>query len=776
LNKNRTSDQSTSKILDIPTIDYDRYRVFIEDIADGFFETNLKGDFIFFNDAFCNKIFGYTRKEMKSRSYKDFLDKKNQDIAFKSFNELFRKGKGLAHSIWNIKSKNGEVHILEISVELIFDKDQDIVGFRGIAQDITEKELALQKAIDAEKIAKQQYKESRHAEKRLQTLLQFLPDPIMAINFDNKVQYINPAFERIFGWSFNEVNGNTIQFVPEKLKEPTRQGISRLYRNKSIHNFETKRLTKDGRLLDILIDGAVLYDENNHPAGQVLTLRDITQQKRLAGTNQILFRISEALHHYARLDDLIDYINKEIKELIMVEGAFVLLLDERKEEFYFYSALFLDSESEKKFKEIRFPADQGVSGHVKKTGKPLTIQDAALCPFFLKRVDEETGMDTKKILAVPIQLQGRTIGVLTVVNKYHGDFDNADTELLSTIASTIALPIENTRINHELRRSYRELKSLNTTKDRVIHHLSHELKTPVAVLSASMKLLTRKIPSLGVDNTKIDKIINRADRNLKRLLEIQYEVEDLLIQKDYKIHNLLTKMVEACKDELEILIHEEVEDEGGLNRIREHIDALFGPVDLIPEPVRLDLFLMERMNYLKFNFEQRTLKVTTEINHSPIVYIPPEVLNIMIEGLFRNAVENTPDMGTISVLVKKNDDDWDLIIRDHGVGITSEKKQMIFDNFFTAPDTMQYATRKPYDFNAGGKGFDLLRIKLFSEQYNFKLLIKSKRCKYIPKDEDICPGDIRKCRFCQVENDCHISGGTSVHIRFPAYKEETDIS
>ncbi len=57
----------------------------------------------------------------------------------------------------------------------------------------------------------------------------------------------------------------------------------------------------------------------------------------------------------------------------------------------------------------------------------------------------------------------------------------------------VALPIENARINDELQRSYEEVKSYNRAKDRVIHHLSHELKTPVSVLAASLNLLNKKI-------------------------------------------------------------------------------------------------------------------------------------------------------------------------------------------------------------------------------------------------------------------------------------------
>ena len=62
-----------------------------------------------------------------------------------------------------------------------------------------------------------------------------------------------------------------------------------------------------------------------------------------------------------------------------------------------------------------------------------------------------------------------------------------------------------------------------------------------------------------------------------------------------------------------------------------------------------------------------------------------------------------------------------LKIQDFGVGISKENQRLIFDNYFAAYETAQYSSKKPYDFNAGGKGFDLIRMQIFAERYDFKL-------------------------------------------------------
>ena len=49
-----------------------------------------------------------------------------------------------------------------------------------------------------------------------------------------------------------------------------------------------------------------------------------------------------------------------------------------------------------------------------------------------------------------------------------------------------------------------------------------------------------------------------------------------------------------------------------------------------------------------------------------------------------------------------------LVVHDYGVGITAENQKHIFEGFFVTRDTMAYSSQRPFDFNAGGKGADLL--------------------------------------------------------------------
>jgi len=80
---------------------------------------------------------------------------------------------------------------------------------------------------------------------------------------------------------------------------------------------------------------------------------------------------------------------------------------------------------------------------------------------------------------------------------------------------------------------------------------------------------------------------------------------------------------------------------------------------------------------------------------------------------------------------------------------------------------MDYSTKKPYQFNAGGGGSDLLRTKVFSERYGFSVEFESTRGQFIPDDTDECPGKISECPFIETRSECFSSGGTTFSVRFP---------
>lgn len=742
----------------------ERYKAFIENITEGVYETDISGNFTYFNDALC-KVFGYPREEMQYQYFGKFMDKRHTRMAYGAFTKVWVTRKGFSDIIWEIIDKTGQTRIIELSASLIFDADGKKKGFRGIARDVTDRFRAHEALRESELLYQCEYEASRRAENRYRTLLDFVPYPMVVFTLDGNVTYLNPAFTETFGRTLKELQGKRIPYVPPGYEKETKKGIERLFREKTILRHETKRLTKDGRILDVIMNVAVYGESEDEAGGELVILRDITEEKRMSHNNDALFRISMALPAYPALEELLDYISIEIKRLLNVEGARVILLDEERMELFYLGAAYDDSATEKKIKHIRFPATEGLAGKTIKTGEPIIVPDVSKDPDFYRGVDKQLGFHTRDVLNVPLKSRDRIIGVLSALNKKEGAFDQTHVKLLSLIGGTVALSIENARFSEQLREAYREVTSLNRAKDKVINHLSHELKTPVSVLLASLNILSRKLTALPDESWKTT--IERARRNLDRILEIQYQVEDIMQDKEYKTYQLLSLLLDQCADELESLAAEELGETPVVEHIKKRIEEIYGPKENIPKDIQLDKFVKERLQALGASFSHREVEMVSRLEPTPPIYMPLDPLGKVIDGLIKNAVENTPDEGKVEVIVQKKGEGVEFAVHDSGIGITEENQRRIFEGFFTTQETMAYSSKRPFDFNAGGKGADLLRMKIFAERYGFKINLKSSRCSFVSSEEFVCPGRISQCRLCKEGKGCHSSGGTTVTVFFP---------
>jgi PAS domain S-box-containing protein len=568
------------------------------------------------------------------------------------------------------------------------------------------------------------------SERRFRTLLDFAPYSIVVFSLDGFVTYLNPAFTETFGWSFAELKGKRIPYVPPELEQETSENIRKLFEEKVILRHETKRLTKDGRILDVVMKASVISDSKGEPTGELVIIRDITREKRIARTNEAMLRISMALPEYFELYELFDYVSSVIKELVGTEGGVAILLDEQHRELFFMGVAYDDTATEERVKEFRFGLDELVAGQVIKTGKPMIINEISEDSEIHIQRDRRLGYQTRNLLLVPLRSQDRVIGVLCAINKKEGDFDQADAELLSMLAGTVVLSIENARFAEEVKRAYMEVSSLNRAKDKVINLLSHELRTPIAVLDSSLVALERRLDGLPEDTW--EPTLARARRNLNRLLEMQYRVDDIMQERTFQTYDILSQLVDQCTDELEALVAEETGEGPVIERIRKRIEDSFGSRDLVAEKIHLEPFVKQRLAFLKPSFAHRDVEVITRISRAPAIYIPSEPLRKVVDGLVRNAIENTPDEGKIEIYVQEKGEAAVLEVRDFGVGITEENQSRIFEGFYATQETLDYSSKRPFDFNAGGRGVDLLRMKIFSERYDFKIEMNSKRCPFIP--------------------------------------------
>ncbi|MBF0495186.1 MAG: PAS domain S-box protein [Deltaproteobacteria bacterium] len=113
------------------------------------------------------------------------------------------------------------------------------------------------------------------------SLLERSPDPIVIYDQNGKAQYINPGFTAVFGFTRDDVIGKSIPFVPEDEKEKTAWAINELINGRQLSGFETKRLTKDGREIDISMSTYHYYNPEGGFAGTIVISRDVTEQKKM---------------------------------------------------------------------------------------------------------------------------------------------------------------------------------------------------------------------------------------------------------------------------------------------------------------------------------------------------------------------------------------------------------------------------------------------------------------------------------------------------------------
>lgn len=129
---------------------------------------------------------------------------------------------------------------------------------------------------------RKQYEEAKRAEQVYRSLLQTSADAVVIYDLEGRTEYVNDSFARIFGWTLEELKGKRIPFVPESEQERTMAGIKAIIEEgRAIQDFETKRYTKHGRIIEVSISGSRYEDHEGRTAGMLVTFRDISERKRL---------------------------------------------------------------------------------------------------------------------------------------------------------------------------------------------------------------------------------------------------------------------------------------------------------------------------------------------------------------------------------------------------------------------------------------------------------------------------------------------------------------
>ena len=360
-----------------------------------------------------------------------------------------------------------------------------------------------------------------------------------------------------------------------------------------------------------------------------------------------------------------------------------------------------------------------------------------------------------------INRQKDCVGTLQVLNKNSGNFTQGDVEMLTSLSDYVTIALENSRL-------YEELKSMNKAKGRAIDHLSHELTTPLALLSATLAKISSGLTQAKV--TGLERSLIIAQKNLHRLMRLQEEIDNIVRERSVEYRTKIAKVIE---DALHFIEYQNGVRRGEYSKVldllSEHLDSIYKVGEERLEKISVEEFLQSVCDDTRRAMGQREVEIVQDFEKGVTIIANRSALEKVCSGILRNAIENTPDQGRIEAKSKIEGDQVVISFRDFGTGITEEDQRLVFTGFFHIQDTNHYSTKAPYDFNAGGSGADLLRAKVFSERYGFEIDFESTRCSYIPEDINECPGRISLCQFIGNKSDCFASG-TIFSLRIPLKK------
>ncbi len=129
----------------------EHYQAIFENIEEGYFECDLKGNLINVNSALI-EILGFSMDELIGLNYRDYMDRETADKVFEMYNAIYKSGKSEKYLSYEIIQKKGDRRVMEASISLSHDSSGKPVGFHGIVRDVTERKRLEEMMVQSEKM------------------------------------------------------------------------------------------------------------------------------------------------------------------------------------------------------------------------------------------------------------------------------------------------------------------------------------------------------------------------------------------------------------------------------------------------------------------------------------------------------------------------------------------------------------------------------------------------------------------------------------------------
>ncbi len=211
------------------------------------------------------EMLGYRPDELKGCSARVLYD--DDETCERASQDIKRVLKsGINQSIETVwRKKNGS--LFDCRFRFAQFENQE---YRGI---VTAVDISENKRIEREVLT---------SERRLKAILKSSPNPIVVYDENGAPTFINPAFTEVFGWTFSELAGKVVPFVPKDQKSITVEKIRELKKYGRTLSFETQRFNKAGETLDVMVNAATIKSvESDTVFSIVVNITDLTDNKKL---------------------------------------------------------------------------------------------------------------------------------------------------------------------------------------------------------------------------------------------------------------------------------------------------------------------------------------------------------------------------------------------------------------------------------------------------------------------------------------------------------------
>jgi signal transduction histidine kinase len=352
-----------------------------------------------------------------------------------------------------------------------------------------------------------------------------------------------------------------------------------------------------------------------------------TAEERLEAYKRLLV-ISQILGSTLDLLTLLNLIVNTARDFTRTEATSILLVDRKTGDLYFEAVTGSKSEE---VKRLVVPPDS-LAGWVVREGRPQIINDVSRDKRFFAKSDQSTGFETRSLIAVPMKVKDKTIGVLEALNRSDDSpFTEEDIDLLSILSAQAAIAIENARLFQQ---------------SDVISEMVHELRTPLtSIVAYSELMLRREIPPAQA----------------RGFIET-------IFQESQQLANMINGFLELSRLQS--------------GRIRMEM-VNFVLADLLREVV----------NLLKPQADERGLALAVaQADPALTVHGDRERVRQVLVNLTSNAVKYNRPNGAVVIQIEPTGNRTRISVRDTGRGIPEADLPRIFEKFFRVADSEGYAT------------------------------------------------------------------------------------